>query len=473
MKIGLQITGLITLLILITSGTSEGQHLDESLRPQVHYSPAVDSLEQTYGLVNIEDEYHVFYQHFPINDETSQMKWGQAVSTDLIHWKEINEAPIPIETDTECSAAVIVDNANKSGLKSGDIAPIIFFTLNEDGDFSITYSNDKGRNWEKYDSPINIELPHFAYDPNIFWHEASNKYILTIWTQDDNEENEGISFFSSPNLIDWAFESHLNGIVNTPANLIEIPLSDESTSKWVLFDSSGSYQIGNFDGEKFVSETELMDYDLGVNFYGSQICIDQENGRIIQISSLLGGNYPDMPFSGQLTFPTVLTLTSTADGVRIKKTPIEEIKELHEKNGSFYKNESQYPGLNKNLTKKVKGDCLHIVGTFDLKTVNNFGFVARSTKSGEGAEIYFDATKNTIHCMGNKAPLEPADGKIKLEIIIDRASVEVFANDGLISFSCYLEADPKADRLILFNNGGELLVEDLEIYNLKSIYSTE
>ena len=118
----------------------------------------------------------------------------------------------------------------------------------------------------------------------------------------------------------------------------------------------------------------------------------------------------------------------------------------------------------------MKGDCFHIIGTFDLKSVNSFGFMVRNSKNNAGTEIRYDATKNTLSCLGKTAVLKPEDGKIKLEILLDRTSIELFGNDGRVVMSSCFTPEPDATEIVLYNTGGELLVDKLEIYPLKSIY---
>jgi sucrose-6-phosphate hydrolase SacC (GH32 family) len=151
---------------------------------------------------------------------------------------------------------------------------------------------------------------------------------------------------------------------------------------------------------------------------------------------------------------------------------VKEIELLHEK-GESWKDENLIPGLNKNLTKKVKGDCLHIKGTFHLKTINSFGFVVRSSKKASGVEIRYDATKQILSCLGKGVVLAPEDGKIQLEILLDRTSIEIFGNDGKAVLSSCFTAEPDAKELVLYNTGGELLVEKLEIYPIQSMYNKD
>ena len=60
---------------------------------------------------------------------------------------------------------------------------------------------------------------------------------------------------------------------------------------------------------------------------------------------------------------------------------------------------------------------------------------------GRGRDI--QAEKKTLTCLGREAPVEAADGKLTLRILVDRTSIEVFANDGkVVMTSCFLP-DPK------------------------------
>jgi len=113
---------------------------------------------------------------------------------------------------------------------------------------------------------------------------------------------------------------------------------------------------------------------------------------------------------------------------------------------------------------------MHLIATFDLKSVNSFGFLLRNSRDAAGTEIRYDATKKKINCLGQTADLVPEDGKITMEILVDRSSVELFCNGGKLVMSSCFNPEPGAEDLVLYNTGGELLVEKLEVYPLQSIY---
>lgn len=474
---------LFSLVFFSVSAKAQKHGFDEPYRPQFHFTPVANWMNDPNGLVYFDGEYHLFYQHNPNGNEWGYMHWGHAVGNDLVHWQHLPIAIYPDndskdkESATAFSGSAIVDKDNLLQLQEGETPTLLAFYTSKDNGQRIAYSTDKGRTWEKYEGNpvIPFDEKDEARDPKVFWHDESQKYILLLWRKPDGQDNaQGYSFYSSDNLTDWNFESHLAGFFECP-DMVRLPVNRRADdTRWVIFDGDGSYIIGNFDGKKFTPETPKISGDYGKNFYATQTFnnIPAEDGRTIQLAWMRGGEYPNMPFNGQMTFPCELSLKTYLEGNRLIRKPVKEIELLHEK-GDTWENKNLIPGLDKNLTKKVKGDCLHIIGTFDLKTANSFGFVVRNSRKQTGVEIRYDATKKVLSCLGKGVSLEPEDGKIKLEVLLDRTSIELFGNDGKVVLSSCFTAEPDAQDLVLYNTGGELLVEKLEVYPLKSIYENE
>jgi sucrose-6-phosphate hydrolase SacC (GH32 family) len=288
----------------------------------------------------------------------------------------------------------------------------------------------------------------------------------------EDDKTKGISIYNSDNLIDWQWKSHIPGFFECP-DLIQLKVTNRPDElKWILFDGDGSYLIGAFDGEKFTSESAKIKSDFGNNYYATQTWsnIPKEDGRTLQIAWMRGGKFPEMPFNGQMSFPCELYLTKFSFGYKLVRKPVKEIELQH---GKHYKwnNKNLIPGIKENIVKGVKGDCLRIIGEFDLKTSESFGFMVRQNKKNQGAEILFNRKRGTLSVLNSIVPVVPVDNKISLEILIDRASIEIFINGGqTVVSNCFTPVED-ADDLILFTTGGELMVDKLDIYKMESAWS--
>ena len=474
---------LIFFIASVTAQASKPEKVfDELYRPQFHFTPEKNWHNDPNGLVYYAGEYHLFYQYNPFGNKWGYMHWGHAISTDLVHWEHLPIALYPdneSKDSVECTAfsgSGIVDEKNVTGLQSGEDKTILLFYTSQHCGQRLAYSNDKGRTWKKYDKNpiIAFDETDDARDPKVIWHEASKQYVMVLYRRpNSNDKQKGISFYTSTNLTDWQFKNHLPGFYECP-DLVELPVNRrQDDKKWVLFDGDGSYLIGLFDGEKFISETSKLQSDFGANYYATQTWsnIPEKDGRTIQIAWMRDGEFPGMPFQGQMNFPCELSLKKFTDGISLLRKPVKEIELLHEK-GDVWENKNLIPGINKNLISGVKGDCLHLIGTFQVKTADSFGFMIRMNKKKVGTELTYSVKTNTISCLGKSAVVEPIDGKVKLEILVDRTSIEIFANEGKVVLSSCFTPEENADGIYLYNIGGEILVEKLEIYPLKSMYDS-
>src|SRR5690606_27387661 len=337
---------------------------------QFHFTPEKNWHNDPNGLVYYDGEYHLFYQYNPKGNEWGYMHWGHAVSTDLVHWEHLPVALFPDENSedkencTAFSGSAIVDHKNLLNKQQGDEKTLVAFYTSQNCGQRIAYSTDRGRTWEKFEGNpiIPYDEKDDARDPKVLWYEPAQSYVMVIYRKTSEDDNtKGISFYTSKNLTDWEYKNHIYGFYECP-DLVPMQVTNRpEETKWVLFDGDGSYIIGNFDGETFSPETAKMKSDFGKNYYATQTWsnIPEEDGRVIQIAWMRGGNFPDMPFNGQMSFPSELSLTKFDFGYKVTRKPVSEIELLHGKQYSW-ENKKLIPGINQNLVKKIKGDCLHI-----------------------------------------------------------------------------------------------------------------
>jgi len=155
----------------------------ETYRPQFHFTAKKNWLNDPNGLMYYKGEYHLFFQHNPSGIDWGNMTWGHAVSPDMIHWKQLDNAIYPDELGTIFSGSGVVDWSNTAGFKNGNKAVMVCIYTSAGDPFtqSIAYSNDKGRTWTKYaDNPVLGHIVGSNRDPKVIRHVPTEKWIMAL-----------------------------------------------------------------------------------------------------------------------------------------------------------------------------------------------------------------------------------------------------------------------------------------------------
>jgi len=440
----------------------------EKLRPQFHFTSKRGWNNDSNGMVYYDGEYHLFYQHNPYGWNWGNMTWGHAVSTDIIHWTELGDAIHPDRLGTIFSGSAVVDVNNTAGFQTGDEKVIVCIYTSAGGTNpmskgqpftqSIAYSNDRGRTLKVYESnPVLGHINGGNRDPKVIWHTPTAQWVMALYLDDRD-----MGFFTSKDLKSWKFQSKIKCFHECP-ELFALPVDgDKKNEKWILYGGIGEYLVGHFDGKEFKSETDTIRFHYGNCFYASQTFtnIPESDGRRIQIA---WGQVkmPDMPFNQMMLFPVTLTLHTTEEGIRMFAGPIREIENLHRHKGQW-KNKTLKPG--ENLLSDLSAELVHIWAGLQLHEATEIGFVIRDIP------VAYDVKKQELSCQGNKATLKPVDGKIHLELLVDRTSIEIFGNGGRVYMPVGVILADNSKSLEIFTKGGNTRVESLEVYELNSAW---
>jgi sucrose-6-phosphate hydrolase SacC (GH32 family) len=270
-----------------------------------------------------------------------------------------------------------------------------------------------------------------------------------------------IQFYSSPNLKEWIFLSQLDGFFECP-DIFELPLDgDRRSTRWVVFGANGDYLIGRFDGTKFMKESGKHKGDFGKNFYAAQSFSDipESDGRRILIGWMNAGKYPGMPFNQQMSFPCELTLRSTPEGIRMFKWPVKEIERVYSHAGVSAGDAKAY-----NSGIVIPHELADI--QFEFKPEGESGFELNV----RGHPVTWSPTNKMLSALGRSTPLPMVDGRVKLRALIDRASLELFGNDGAVTMSsCFLPRDNCLGTTLLVPGNASQLVH-LRSHELKSAW---
>ena len=432
----------------------------EKYRPQFHFTARQWTtrtlnpgqreegwLNDPNGLIHLHGEYHLFAQRW-------NKCWIHAVSTDLVHWTELQPAfwEDPRFGSGVQSGGAVYDKDNTSGLAHDKKNPplVAFWSGNDNRSQCLSYSLDLGRTWTKYaQNPV---LVHPERDPKVFWYAPDKHWIMVLYG------NGSYHFFISPDLLTWtALPASLPDSFECP-DLFQLPVDgDLHHEKWVLIRGDGKYSVGDFNGNAFVPETEQISCDQGPNFYATQSWgeIEGAPGRRVQIAWMRDGKYPDMPFNQQMTFPADLTLRTTPNGLRVYRNPAPEISTLHGK-PQEWKNTVLNAGTP--LPLAVYGDLFHIKAQIEISAGATLTFHLH------GATVTL--TDHSVACYSQ--PISVFGGIKTVEILLDRTSIETFVNAGEVSVSaCFL---PSGSQLTVEVTHDNATLHSLQVFPLHSAW---
>jgi sucrose-6-phosphate hydrolase SacC (GH32 family) len=433
----------------------------EALRPQFHFTArqwTVDRLNpgmreegwinDLNGLIYYEGEYHLFAQRWA-------KCWLHAVSKDLVHWTELQPAFWEESPGSGVqSGTCVIDYQNTSGLSPDPKTPpmIAFWSRFDNRSQCLSYSLDRGRTWKPYAKNPFMVVPE--RDPKVFWHEPAKHWVMMLYG------DRQYHIFTSKNLLEWKDEQHpIPNSFECP-DFFELPIDgDASQKKWVLIQGSGNYSIGTFDGTAFKEETPRRPCDVGPHFYATQSWhnTDTGDGRRIQTAWMRGADFVDMPFSQMISFPCELTLHSTPDGLRVFRKPIKEIAKLH-RSEDTWTNRALADG--QTLRLAPAGQLFHITAEVEIPDGT------RLTVSLRGIPVVL--TSKTLESGHKPASVQ---GRIqKVELLVDRTSIEVFVNNGEVSSTRYVL--PRGNGLSVKAEGGPANIKSLTLHRLDSAWAT-
>jgi len=479
-------------------------------RPTYHFLPPKNWMNDPNGLLCFNGKFHMFYQYNP--DETvfkDDIKWGHAVSTDLVYWKHL---PIALRSDKfydkyGCWSGMAVIN--------NGVPTILYIGAqhNEQLRFSHTpcIATGKGKDlvrWEKHpDNPIKITPlePIFKWankqvvysDTPFAWREGKTWYIILAAKVAEDSRKKGILWlFKSHDLINWQY---LHPLFDWNGDMLVCPNFFRLGSKWVLIvtplhGGKTIYFVGNYKDHKFKPEFQ-GEIDLGGSFFAAQVFKDPTGRHIMfgwlremcsQRMSIKAG------WCGVMSLPRILTLNP--DG-RLNFEPAPELKILRGKHKQF--SNINVTSAAKDYLPGVSGDCLEIMTELAPNNTSKVGLKLRSSpEAAEETLVYYDSkthklvvdcrrsSKSTAAHKGtvtakpltaskniHSSPFYLSKGEnLKLHIFLDRSVVEVYAN-GNTCLSCRIYPSQKNSVGVnMFAKGGDATAVTMDICTTKAIW---
>ena len=489
----------------------------EPHRPIYHFTPPEQWMNDPNGMVYYDGEYHLFYQHYPDSNVWGPMHWGHAVTEDLVHWERLPIALYPDSLGYIFSGSAVIDANNTSGLGTADNPAMVAIYTYHDAEKAetdaidyqtqgIAFSTDRGRNWTKYDQNPVIPNPGIEdfRDPKVFWYAPSEKWVMALAVDDH------VSFYSSPNLKEWTKESDFGKEWGSHAGVWEcpdlFPMEVAGEERWVLLlsinpggpnkGSATQYFVGDFDGKTFTLDEAFREdvrnengvwLDYGPDDYAGVTWanVPEGDGRRLFMGWMSNWHYgqevPTEAWRSAMTVPRTLELINLPVGLRVVSQPVNELQALRQNTQS--------------LEAATVQDTLRIMtiptdeaATVELElafngadtSVTDVG-VELSNERGESLRIgynkeeqqyYIDRSESGKTDFSEKFSLRPVAPRIagsdtvRMHLLIDVASVELFADEGKTVMTAIFFPNEPYRHVSLFSEGGAASLAAGSVHNL-------
>ncbi|XAS73610.1 glycoside hydrolase family 32 protein [Micrococcaceae bacterium Sec5.1] len=472
-----------------TSAPTPGGHrpsASDPWRPAAHLTAEKNWLNDPNGLVYHDGTYHAFYQYNPRGNSWGNMSWGHSTSKDLVHWEQ---QPVAMEASPEeeiFSGSIVMDKNNASGLGSAQNPPMVALYTSAYGKNgvlpqgaqaqSVAFSLDNGSTWQKYkgNPVLNLAPTNNNFrDPKITWYEPGRYWVMTTVVADA----QVVKMFKSTDLLHWDFLSDFSG-VGAQGGLWEVPelvqmdVEDSTAKKWVMLlsinpggiagGSGMQYFVGDFDGTRFTAEnaapadaplTESQWLDHGADYYAANSISGAPGGKPVLLGWMGNWDYaqhvPTTPWRGSMAIPRELTLVRGQKRLELRSAIAGVARESLENAGGEVKSKNLTVGPDvQDLGSDFASRTQLIELEMDLTSAREAGILLRRSADGSASlRISYNKEKRTVRVDRSNAgtsnfsekfspyhevalPSSGSDSKVRLRILLDSSSVEVFAQDG-------------------------------------------
>ncbi|UVJ39401.1 glycoside hydrolase family 32 protein [Arthrobacter sp. CJ23] len=500
-----------------------GDYMNGLYQPGYHYTQQAGSSSDPNGLVYFDGEYHLFHQ--------DRGRWAHAVSSDLLHWKQLPIALPHLAAGESWSGSAVVDASNASGLFGGQPGGglIAFFTtFNHDvanGNQAVraAFSTDKGRSWQLVQEAPVVQNPGGPdggwdfRDPKVSWDSVAAKWVMVVAAGDH------IRFYTSTDLLAWSYTSSFGygdwirgGVWECP-DFFSMPVEGQpGVSRWVLYWSTGAvratkgsaaqYVTGSWNGTAFTPDTaasQVLQADHGRDYYAAMSFFGAPDGRRIMIGWMSNWDYAFSPptgrWNGQLSMPRELKLLDIPGaGLRLSQAPVVEEESLRAStlqatdvtvtpssanplaaaSGRSFELEAEVAlppaggatsfefGLRKGTgttgaqETSVRYDAGAGAGPAGTVTVD------RSASGRADFSRYFAGTAAENSSAPWSSTVVDGERRVKLRILVDASSVEVFGGDGTASLTSLILPDPSSTGLSFESSGGNARLVSVKVHQL-------
>ena len=480
---------------------SRRQMAGDPHRPIYHYVNPEGNLNDPNGLCFWQRRWHLFYQAYPPEDP--RQHWGHAVSTDLIHWRDLPLAIYPNPEDKVFSGSTLVESNRVIAIYHGVAA----------GTMVAISSDPLLLNWEKVTGNAVIPItkkgepgvPYNIFDPCI-WRQGDYYYALTAGMSPKGPGRKPVRanfLHRSTDLARWEYlHEFIDGynfsrVGDDGACPYFWPIGDRHILLHFSHLSGGKYLLGDYDTgrDKFVV-TQGGEFNHGPvspsGVHAPSACPDGRGG-VIAIFNMNPGK-PTQGWNQIMTLPRRLTLMGK-DQLGIEITgDIESLRRDHEHIGPL-----TLPANQEIVLDKIKGNAIELAAEIELKEAPMLelnvlrspgkeeftrimfypdrGFASRSPEfKGRATRFSIDTSSSSLLRDALSRAPETADvfippGELlKLRVFVDRSVIEVFVNGRQCAAVRVYPGRADSVGISLRSQGRDTHMRSLDAWQMRNIY---
>lgn len=472
-------------------------------RPVFHFSNLVGWMNDPNGFSEYKGEHHLFFQYYPYETKWNDIHWGHAKSQDFVKWEYLPAALAPDQTYDNFGVF------SGSAIEDGETQVLIYTGVEEkilENGEKKTIQNQciavgDGINYEKVSSnpvitgnllPEGSSVEDFR-DPKM-WKQDDRYYAVT--GSRSNDGSGQIALFYSDDLYNWKFGSILDQSKNMLGKMWECPDFFSLDGQHILMISpqemeavelefhngnNGAFLVGDYDKEKMCFERKsVQNIDYGLDFYAPQTMLT-EDGRRVMIGWMQSWDNPMYPaeqkWSGMMTFPRELYWKEQ----KVYQMPVREL-ENYRTNEVTHENIllkedislSGIQGRSVELLMQIKSEEY---GKCRIKLASDGAHYSEIIYDYEDSILTFDRTHSGLKrdCISTRSMrAESREGVLKLRILVDLYSIEIFVNDGEKVMTSLIYTQRDADEISFSGNGKtrlDITKYDIDVKRTSGIHS--
>lgn len=488
------------LLAFSTLGLAQSAAYDQPWRPQVHFSPQRNWTNDPNGLVYFHGEYHLFFQYNPFGDLWGHMSWGHAVSTDLLHWHELPVAIPEQGNEMVFTGSVVIDEQNTSGLCLAKtpcmVAVYTAHTRTPSGIIqsqNLAYSHDNGRTWTRYQhNPVlDLHMSDFR-DPSVSWDARSRRWLMAVALPLEHK----VRFYNSPDLKAWTLLSDFGPAGATTGewecpDLLRVPAASGGSEMWALKvglnpgapqgGSGEQFFLGDFDGTRFTPSTKPGAHGW-TNYGKDDYCAISFNHLPANAKPVLLGwmsnwqyadKLPTSPWRGQMSLPRRLSYIAGTNSLALEQQPV--IAPLRAEHSAI----ASAADITRDAPFEMRLRFNDPASTFGVRLYRDESDDQHFTEIAfdrDRKEFYIDRTHSGGPAISPNFPARtsaPLNAALPydLTLVVDRSSVEAFAQQGTIAMTNLIFPAGHGTTIRFFTSGKAALKPSGDIWTLRSIWT--